>query len=133
MIATSELRKTWAGHTAVEALCDEVDRLRADLRERDRWLQQIAIALNTDPDMTGREMMQPDGLMQRIFEGINAAGRGRDVARARVAEVEAALAKAAWWTQALMNNDSADLIDAEWILRNLRAVLSATTIQEEQE
>jgi len=30
MIATSELRKTWAGHTVVESLCDEVDAVTAE-------------------------------------------------------------------------------------------------------
>ena len=44
MIATSELRKTWAGHTAVEALCDEVDAVTA---ERDKAQEACRAVLET--------------------------------------------------------------------------------------
>ena len=44
MISTSELRRTWAGHTAVEQLCDALDKARARVGELER-VHEAATAL----------------------------------------------------------------------------------------
>jgi len=47
MIATNELRRTWAGHTAIEQLCDALDEARARVQVLTQALELIASATKT--------------------------------------------------------------------------------------
>ena len=48
----------------------ERDVARADLRDLQKWLNVIAIELNTDPDKTMREITDPRDIVIRILDHI---------------------------------------------------------------
>jgi len=73
---TADIRHIWAGHTVVEALCDEVDRLRAerdtaDMRDGDALLQEAEYqALQSDYRVMEERAAQADARFAQLGAAI---------------------------------------------------------------
>jgi len=86
MISTSELRRTWAGHTAVEQLCDALDRANTSIIN---WFHNAVY--------WQRHTIRLRDHWMAAWRRAHQAERERDAARARVVELTQAL-RDAWNT-----------------------------------
>ena len=78
MLVTADLRRTWAGHTAVEQLCDEVDRLQRITQRADTILGANADRFDDLDAQVVRLERERDEARARNDELLDAARLWRD-------------------------------------------------------